>query len=232
MSLPGGAHHTHTPIGVYGVGLFSLVCTFGDSVQGFLERYHINRKWFYLYGGWSCRVAAASWRQRRRPRAVRRLQLQQRPAVRRPQDGHPAAAPAPARPAAGVLCFFAYLYMRPLIRANLGSAHRCRRLPPPPGGRAWRSCCRAGRGEPGAGLLPLALRWLRHPPLPPLFLPRSGQLNYYTLYISWLCTAVFYHLPSLETLGIDVKADVSLLLSVFFSSLAVGGAPGRGGLGG
>jgi hypothetical protein len=48
MASPGVAQHTH--IGVYAVGLFCLLCTFGDSVHGFLERYHINRKWFYLYG--------------------------------------------------------------------------------------------------------------------------------------------------------------------------------------
>jgi len=41
-------------------------------------------------------------------------------------------------------------------------------------------------------------------------------------------TQVFYHLPSLETLGIDVRADVSLALSVACYSLAVriGGALG------
>ncbi|KIY94245.1 hypothetical protein MNEG_13717 [Monoraphidium neglectum] len=33
--------------------------------------------------------------------------------------------------------------------------------------------------------------------------------------------AVFYHLPSLETLGIDVRADVSLALSVACYSVAV-----------
>jgi hypothetical protein len=40
---------------------------------------------------------------------------------------------------------------------------------------------------------------------------------------------VFYHLPSLETLGIDVRADVSLALSVACYSIAVG--PKEGGVG-
>jgi hypothetical protein len=36
--------------------------------------------------------------------------------------------------------------------------------------------------------------------------------------------AVFYHLPSLDALGIDVKADLSILLTVFLLSLLVLGA--------
>jgi hypothetical protein len=32
-------------------------------------------------------------------------------------------------------------------------------------------------------------------------LPRSGYINYSTIYISWLLISVFYHLPSLESMG-------------------------------
>ncbi len=124
-----------------------------------------------------------------------------------------------------MLCLFAYLYMRPLIRTNLGSAQRCARRPPRRRTTTRRHAAAAGTSTASA---------TTHPPsrlpntinttAPPLSSPpaRSGQINYYTLYIGWLCTAVFYHLPSLEALGIDVKADLSLALSVFFSSLAVG----------
>jgi hypothetical protein len=48
-----------------------------------------------------------------------------------------------------------------------------------------------------------------------------GYLNFGTLYICWLCSAVFCHLPSLESLGIDIKADVSLGLSIAASSFLV-----------
>lgn len=72
----------------------------------------------------------------------------------------------------GALCLAAYLYALPSIRRGLGSARR-------------------------------------------------GYVNLSTAYICWLMLAVFYHLPSLETLGIDVRADLSLLLSVACYSLAV-----------
>jgi hypothetical protein len=52
-------------------------------------------------------------------------------------------------------------------------------------------------------------------------LPRRGYLNFYSLYIVWLCSALFCHLPSFQALGIDMKADVSLALSIAASSLLV-----------
>ncbi len=48
-----------------------------------------------------------------------------------------------------------------------------------------------------------------------------GYINLSTAYIGWLMLAVFYHLPSLEALGFDVRADVSLALSVACYSVAV-----------
>jgi hypothetical protein len=42
------------------------------------------------------------------------------------------------------------------------------------------------------------------------------------MYICWLCSAVFCHLPSFEALGLDIKADVSLGLSIAASSFMVG----------
>lgn len=70
----------------------------------------------------------------------------------------------------GVMCLFAYLYTRPLIRKRLGSAS-------------------------------------------------AGYINWTTVYAVWLCAAVFYHLPSLDSLGLDVRADVSMLITVFLGSL-------------
>ncbi len=59
-------------------------------------------------------------------------------------------------------------------------------------------------------------------PAPPRFAPAArGYLNLSTLYIVWLCAAVFYHLPSLEQLGLDVRADLSLLIVAFIATLAV-----------
>jgi hypothetical protein len=57
--------------------------------------------------------------------------------------------------------------------------------------------------------------------LPPLLLLCRGYVNFYSLYIVWLCSALFCHLPSFQALGIDMKADVSLALSIAASSLLV-----------
>jgi hypothetical protein len=35
----------------------------------------------------------------------------------------------------------------------------------------------------------------------------------------WLCSALFCHLPSFSALGLDIKADISLALSIAASSL-------------
>lgn len=51
-----------------------------------------------------------------------------------------------------------------------------------------------------------------------------AHLDFNRLYIAWLVGAVFYHLPSLEAMGVPVKADVSLAIVVFTSTLAVGAA--------
>ena len=48
-----------------------------------------------------------------------------------------------------------------------------------------------------------------------------GYINYYSVYLFWLGSAVFVHLPSFQSMGIDVKADVSMLLTVFLLSLLV-----------
>eukprot|EP00873_Tetraselmis_striata_P039964 jgi/Tetstr1/460228/TSEL_005543.t1 len=111
--------YTHTHAAVYTVILTSLGCLFTDSTQSILDKYHINRKWFYLYGA---------------------------------------------------LFFSAYLYVRPYIRHNIGSA-------------------------------------------------ASGRINFYSIYLAWLLSAWVYHLPGIAALGIDVKADVSLMLLVFFASI-------------
>ena len=50
--------------------------------------------------------------------------------------------------------------------------------------------------------------------------PRA-YINFHSLFIVWLCSAVFYHLPSLETMGLNAKADLSLLIVVFLGTLAV-----------
>lgn len=94
------------------------------AVQTIIQRYHINKKWFFLLSSTG---------------------------------------------------FFSYLYVRPLIRQRLGSASQ-------------------------------------------------AYINWSTIYILWLCSAVFYHTPSLGTLGIDVKADISLLLTIFLISCLVLGA--------
>ena len=51
--------------------------------------------------------------------------------------------------------------------------------------------------------------------------PRSGYINFTSVYIAWLCGAIFLHLPSFASLGLDFKTDLSLLLTVFLLSLLV-----------
>ena len=48
---------------------------------------------------------------------------------------------------------------------------------------------------------------------------RRGYINFYSLYIAWLMSAVFIHLPSFQSLGLDVRADVSMLLVTFLVTL-------------
>ncbi|GBF92372.1 hypothetical protein Rsub_05574 [Raphidocelis subcapitata] len=125
----GGGHgghiqFQHTQLGVYLVGACALLYTVAERGQEVLRKYHLNKRWYYLYGA---------------------------------------------------LCLSAYLYMLPFIRRGIGSAHR-------------------------------------------------GYINLSTAYICWLMLAVFYHLPSLEALGFDVRADVSLALSVACYSVAALGA--------
>jgi hypothetical protein len=114
----------HTQYAVYLTATFALSCIFYDSTQGIVQRYHLNKKWFYIYG---------------------------------------------------IMGLFAYLYTRPLIRRQLGSAS-------------------------------------------------EGYINWSSIYVVWLCAAIFYHLPSLESMGIDVKGDLSMALTVFLLSLAVLGS--------
>ncbi|KAK2079809.1 hypothetical protein QBZ16_002204 [Prototheca wickerhamii] len=109
----------HTQYAVYVVVIFAFLCVLIDSAQGVVERFNLNRRWYYLFGA---------------------------------------------------TCTFAYLYVRPQIRIRLGSASR-------------------------------------------------AQINWSTLYIAWLCSAVFYHLPSLDSLGIDLRGDLSILLITFLLSV-------------
>ncbi len=48
-----------------------------------------------------------------------------------------------------------------------------------------------------------------------------GYINFYSVYIGWLCSAVFVHLPKFKALGFDIKTDVSLLLTIFLLSCLV-----------
>ena len=114
----------HTQYAFYLASLFSVACISYDSAQGIIQRYPINKKWFYLYA---------------------------------------------------VMCMFAYAYVRPLIRKKLGSV-------------------------------------------------TQRSINWSTVYAVWLCAAVFYHLPSFDSLGLDVKADVSMLITVFLGSLVILGS--------
>ena len=101
----------------------------------------------------------------------------------------------------GTTCFFAYLYIRPLIRRRLGSASR------------FEDCqlCTATCGW-GIGSTTTRIIWA---------LCCRGYINFYSVYIGWLCSAVFLHLPSLEALGIDIRTDVSVLLTMFAVSVLV-----------
>lgn len=104
-------------------------------------------------------------------------------------------------PPAGALFFSAYLYVRPYIRHNIGSAARY--LPP-----------RAQAAHPHMADVP-------RPDALVLLGVCSGRINFYSIYLAWLLSAWVYHLPGIAALGIDVKADVSLMLLVFFASILV-----------
>lgn len=122
---------------------------------------------------------------------------------------HPAAAAARAHAHAtinavdtvhaGATCFFAYLYVRPLIRKRLGSASRWGLLPPPtaahPAATRMQRIAWPARHPPSAhnALLPSpACRVLRR---------RRGYINWGSVYIAWLLSAISYHLPTLESMG-------------------------------
>lgn len=60
----------------------------------------------------------------------------------------------------------------------------------------------------------------------PLIRRRLGSasernINWSSIYAVWLCAAVFYHSPSFASLGLDIKADVSMLIAVFLGSLLI-----------
>lgn len=155
--------------------------------------------------------------------------------------------PARPRPPAGALCCFAYAYLKPFIRVGLGSAQRCvlsacSGLPPPLergltnaalwsiqnqrtttrrtlgcASSLWITTHLSARrrlllllGVTGPGWLCMRL-WRR----------RAAQVGPYAAYILWLCGSVFYHLPSLEALGFDIKADLSIAIVAFSASAAV-----------
>jgi hypothetical protein len=40
-------------------------------------------------------------------------------------------------------------------------------------------------------------------------------------YIAWLLVAAVYHLPSFQSMGVDIKMSLSLFLSIFLASAAV-----------
>ena len=111
----------HTQHAFYAISFIATLIIFYDSTQGIYDKYHINKKWFYLYGA---------------------------------------------------MFAFAYLYTRPLIRRRFGSAS-------------------------------------------------ARNINWSSIYAVWLCAAVFYHSPSFASLGLDIKADVSMLIAVFLGSLLI-----------
>lgn len=61
------------------------------QTQGVTQRFHLSKKWFYLYG---TRCFCAT------------------------HQHHPLTTTP------GTICFFAYMYIRPIIRRGLGSAER------------------------------------------------------------------------------------------------------------
>ncbi|KDD75103.1 hypothetical protein H632_c869p0, partial [Helicosporidium sp. ATCC 50920] len=111
----------HTQYAVYLTFSAATAGVLYDSLQKVVSKYHLNRKWFLLFG------------------------------------------------ATGG---FAYLYVRPLIRRSLGSAS-------------------------------------------------NARVNWNTIYILWLMGALFYHVPPLASLGLDVRGDLSMALTVFLLSLVV-----------
>jgi hypothetical protein len=69
-----------------------------------------------------------------------------------------------------------------------------------------------------AGVLSAAYLYLRPLIRRRLGSAEQGYINFYSVYIAWLCSAVFLHLPSVGRLGVDFKADLSILLTTFLVS--------------
>ncbi len=69
--------------------------------------------------------------------------------------------------------------------------------------------------------VPLLFLCCSLPPILTLLSCCRGYINYYSVYLFWLGSAVFVHLPSFQSMGIDVKADISMLLTIFLLSLLV-----------
>lgn len=69
-----------------------------------------------------------------------------------------------------------------------------------------------------AGVLSAAYLYLRPLIRRRLGSAEQGYINFYSMYIAWLCSAVFLHLPSIGKLGLDIRGDISILLTTFLVS--------------
>lgn len=52
-----------------------------------------------------------------------------------------------------------------------------------------------------------------------------SSFNGYAVYITWLLASLVYHVPSLQDLGINVKADLSVFFLCFVTTITVRTTP-------
>jgi hypothetical protein len=94
------------------------------SLQGFVDKYHFSKKWFYLYGEVHSGSSSSACAMMDVLHFLALQQQQQQQTGWSEQYQQPVTCPYICAAAAGALCCFAYLYMRPFVRRGLGSAHR------------------------------------------------------------------------------------------------------------
>lgn len=49
---------------------------------------------------------------------------------------------------------------------------------------------------------------------------KASYSNFSRWYISWILVAALYHLPSLQSMGLDMRMNLSLFLTIYFSSIS------------
>uniref|UniRef100_A0A0E0LG49 Calcineurin-like phosphoesterase domain-containing protein n=1 Tax=Oryza punctata TaxID=4537 RepID=A0A0E0LG49_ORYPU len=47
----------------------------------------------------------------------------------------------------------------------------------------------------------------------------DNNIKWWSMYVAWICFASLYHLPSFQSMGVDMRMNLSLFLTIYFSSV-------------